>query len=147
MSATTTSADGANFTAEERTAMKERAREARSARKGAEQAEVTAEVLAKIAAMDPSDRAKAEHVHEIVTAAVPELTPRLWYGMPAWSKDGRIICHFQDAKKFKTRYATLGFSDAARLDDGPMWPNAYALQELTPEAEQRIAALVRQAVG
>lgn len=93
------------------------------------------------------DRALGERIHALITAAAPSLTPRLWYGMPAYSKDGNVLCFFQDAKKFKSRYATLGFSDKAALDDGEMWPTSFALEELTPAAEKRISALVKRAVG
>ncbi|WP_159793238.1 iron chaperone [Puerhibacterium puerhi] len=137
------------FTAEERAAMKDRAREAkkRSRRAGApDPAEAEREVLEKIASFPDADRALAEGVHAVVMAAVPELRPRLWYGMPAYAIDGVMVCHFQHAGKFKARYATLGFSDRAKLDDGALWPTSYALTELTPEVAERITALVRQAV-
>lgn len=104
-------------------------------------------MLAKIAELAAPDRAMAERVHAVITANVPELSPKLWYGMPAYAKDGKIICHFQPAAKFKTRYATLGFSDKADLDDGAIWPVAFALLELTPEVEARFSALVKQAAG
>ena len=104
-------------------------------------------VLAKIATMPEPDRSMAKRIHAIVRASAPTLTPRLWYGMPAYAKDGSVVCHFQDAAKFKTRYATLGFSDEANLDEGPMWPVAYALKELTPADEARIAELVKRAVS
>ncbi len=133
------------FTAEERAAMRERARELRAERGGTADGE--AAVLAKIAEMPPADRALAERVHAIVATAAPELTPRPWYGMPAYARDGKVVCFFQSAHKFKSRYATLGFSDRASLDDGAMWPTAFALKELTPAGEERIAALVRKAVG
>jgi len=103
--------------------------------------------IAKIAEMAPSDRAMANRIHALIKATAPALTPRLWYGMPAYSKDDKVLCFFQSAQKFKTRYATLGFSDKAQLDEGVMWPNAFAIRELTPEAEARIAALVKQAIG
>lgn len=138
------------FTAEERAAMRERAREAKAAsRRGANPtaADEEREVLEKIAAMPDADRALAERVHAVIRAAAPELAPRLWYGMPAYALKGKVICHFQNAGKFKMRYATLGFSDNAKLDDGAMWPVAFALAELTPDVEERIAALVRRAVG
>jgi len=135
------------FTAEERAAMRERAREleAESSSRGGTSDESA--VLAKIAAMPPADRAMAERVHAIVTASAPELSPKLWYGMPAYAKNGKVICFFQDANKFKARYATLGFSDQARLDEGPMWPTSFALTRLTAADEARIAALVKKAVG
>ena len=132
------------FSEEERAAMRERARETKRA---ATKADGESEVLAKIAEMEPPDRALAERLHAIVTDSAPELSPRTWYGMPAYAKDRKIVCFFQSAQKFKTRYATFGFSDKAHLDDGPMWPAAYALKELTPDVEARIAALVRQAVS
>ena len=137
------------FTAEEKSAMRERARELKaSGRRGSRASEEggESEVLAKIAERPEPDRAKAERVHAIVKAAAPELSPRTWYGMPAYAKDGKVVCFFQNASKFKTRYATLGFSDKANLDEGAMWPIAFALLELTPDAEARIAALVKQAV-
>lgn len=140
------------FTDEERAAMKERARElkaeaARGSRGKKAKAEGEADVLAKIAAMSQPDRAMAERIHEIVKAGAPDLVPRTWYGMPAYAKDGKVLCYFQESKKFKSRYATLGFSDEAKLDDGDLWPVAFALTELTPATEKRIAALVKKAVG
>jgi hypothetical protein len=128
------------FSDEERAAMKERARELKAA--GGER-----EVLAKIAELPEPDRSMAERLHALITSAAPALTPRTWYGMPAYAKDGKVVCFFQSAQKFKTRYATLGFSDQANLDEGVMWPTAYALTELSDAAEKRIAALVRQAAG
>jgi uncharacterized protein YdhG (YjbR/CyaY superfamily) len=127
------------FTAEEKRAMKERAREGK--------ADGESEVLEKIAEMSESDRAMAERLHAVITASAPDLAPRTWYGMPAYAKDGKVVCFFQPAEKFKTRYATFGFSDKANLDDGAMWPNAFALMELTADVETRIAALVKQAVS
>ncbi|WP_396446413.1 iron chaperone [Actinomadura sp.] len=139
------------FTAEERAAMKEHAQERKKAARRASQAEKAAEaardVVAKIAEMEGSDRVMAERVHEIVTVNAPALAPRLWYGMPAYALDGKVVCFFQSAAKFKARYATLGFNDAAKLDDGPMWATAFALTEVTPEVEKRIAELVKRAVG
>jgi uncharacterized protein YdhG (YjbR/CyaY superfamily) len=138
------------FTDEERSAMKERARELKSdARRGAGggNADGETDVLAKIAEMHESDREMAEGLHAIVKASAPELAPRTWYGMPAYAKDGKVVCYFKPAQKFKTRYATLGFSDKANLDDGAMWPTEYALKELTPADEARIRALVKQAVS
>ena len=132
------------FTAEERAAMKERAREAKAAQSGAE---AEAEVLAKIAEMDPADRHLAERVHAIVKEAAPHLGAKTWYGMPAYARDGKVVVFFQNAGKFKARYSTLGFSDEARLDDGNMWPNSFALTKLTKADEDRIAALVRQAAS
>jgi uncharacterized protein YdhG (YjbR/CyaY superfamily) len=128
------------FTAEERAAMRERARELKG------QGEGESVVLAKIAAMPAADRALAERLHAIIRQNAPELTARLWYGMPAYARDGKVVCFFQDAHKFKSRYATLGFSDKATLDDGPMWPTSFALKELTADVEARIAALVKRAV-
>jgi uncharacterized protein YdhG (YjbR/CyaY superfamily) len=127
------------FTAEEKRAMKERAREGK--------ADGETEVLEKIAEMSESDRAVAERLHGVVTASAPELAPRTWYGMPAYAKDGKVVCFFQSAEKFKSRYATFGFSDKANLDDGAMWPSAFALTEVTADVEARIAALVKQAVS
>ena len=132
------------FTAEERAAMREYVKEKKAAQTGAD---ATKAVLAKIAAMKGSDRALGERVHALVMAAAPGLEPRLWYGMPAYARDGKVVCYFQDAHKFKSRYATLGFSDKAALDDGTMWPIAFALTSLTAAAEARIGALVRQAVS
>jgi hypothetical protein len=132
------------FTPEERAAMKERARELKAA-KG--KADGEADVLAKIAEMQEPDRAMAERLHTIIKAAAPALAPRTWYGMPAYSKDGNVLCYFQSAQKFKSRYATLGFSDNAKLDEGVMWPVAFALKELTAAEEERIADLVKQAVA
>ncbi len=131
------------FTAEERAAMRERAKERKAASKG----DGEGDVLAKIAEMQGSDRALAERVHAIVTASAPALSPRTWYGMPAYAKDGKVVCFFQSAQKFKTRYATLGFSDKANLDDGSMWPTAFALRELTAAVEARIKKLVKTAVA
>jgi uncharacterized protein YdhG (YjbR/CyaY superfamily) len=130
------------FTAEERAAMRERARELKA---GAADGE--GEVLAKIAEMPKADRAMAERLHALITATAPELSPRTWYGMPAYSKDGKVVCFFKNAAKFKTRYATLGFSDKANLDDGHMWPTDFALKKLTAAEEKRIRALVKKAVS
>lgn len=139
------------FTAEERAAMKEHAQGMRKAAGRGSRADKAAEaeqdVLAKIAGMQPSDRAMAERVHAVVTASAPALAPKLWYGMPAYARDGKVVCFFQSAEKFKARYATLGFSDQAHLDDGSMWATGFALTEVTPDVEARIAALVKQAVG
>jgi uncharacterized protein YdhG (YjbR/CyaY superfamily) len=134
------------FTAEEREAMKERGKELKTARRGAK-GDPEGEVLAKIAEMQEADRVLAEKVHEIVKAHAPQLTPRLWYGMPAYAKNGKVLCFFQSAQKFKSRYATLGFSDQATLDDGAMWPTSYALTELTAADDKRIGALIEQAAG
>jgi len=134
-----------DFTAEERAAMKERGREARAA-KGGKKGYDESDLLAKIAEMGDADRAIAEAVHAAVTAGAPELTSTLWYGMPAYAKDGKVVCFFQPAQKFKARYSTLGFNDPATLDDGAMWPTAFAVTTVTPDVEQRIGALVRRAV-
>jgi uncharacterized protein YdhG (YjbR/CyaY superfamily) len=134
------------FTEEERAAMRQRAREQRSrSRPGPEERE--REVLDKIAAMAPPDRALAERVHAILRASAPTLTSRTWYGKPAYAKDGDVVCFFQDAGKFKTRYATLGFRDEAKLDEGHLWPVAYAETEIAAADEARIAALVKKAIG
>ncbi len=132
------------FTPEERAAMKERVRELKGARRGADG---EADVLARIAEMPERDRAMAERLHALVKASAPSLTPKTWYGMPAYARDGDVVCFFQSAQKFKSRYATLGFSDKARLDEGGMWPTGFALKELTAAEEARIAALVKRAVG
>ena len=132
------------FTDEERAAMKERARELKAAA-GKEDGE--RDVLAKIAEMQESDQALAERLHAIIKASAPALSPRLWYGMPAYAKDGKVVCFFQPAQKFKTRYATFGFNDSANLDEGAMWPTAFALTELTAADEAKIGALVKKAVG
>ena len=138
------------FTEDERAAMRERAQEAKmAARRGSRRTKADGEsdVLEKIAEMPEHDRAIAERLHAIIKAAAPGLTPRTWYGMPAYAKDGKVVCFFQSGHKFKTRYATLGFSDKANLDDGAMWPNAFALKELTAAEEARIGALVKKALG
>src|SRR6267143_5026975 len=136
------------FTDEERAAMRERAQELKSAaRRDAGKAGEESAVLAKIAAMPAPDRTMGERLHAIIKASAPELSPKLWYGMPAYAKDGNVVCFFQDAQKFKTRYATLGFSDKATLDEGHMWPTAFALKELTGADEARIGALVKKAVS
>ena len=132
------------FTDEERDAMKDRVQEMKAA---ARKADGESEVLAKIAELPESDRAMAKRLHVVIKASAPALEPKLWYGMPAYAKDGKVVCFFQSAQKFKTRYATLGFSDVARLDEGSMWPNAYALTKLTAADEARIGALVRKAVS
>jgi len=138
------------FTDEERAAMKDRVQEQKvSARRGprADQADAESDVLAKIAEMPETDRTLGERLHAVIKASVPALSPRLWYGMPAYAKNGKIVCHFQSAQKFKTRYATLGFSDEAHLDEGAMWPTAFALTKLTAADEERIVALVKKAVS
>ena len=127
--------------------MRERAKELKAARSSAGAASDESAVLEKIATMAASDRAMAERIHAIVKASAPSLSPKLWYGMPAYAKDGSVVCFFQGAQKFKTRYATLGFNDKARLDEGNMWPTAFALMDLTPADEARIGALVKKAVG
>ena len=134
------------FTDEEKAAAKERVKEMRRSPR-ASKADGERDVLEKISEMEESDRVMAERIHAIVTVSAPDLAPRTWYGMPAYAKDGTIVCHFQPARKFKTRYPTLGFSDKANLDDGAMWATEFALKELTAEAEARIAALVKQAVS
>ena len=136
---------GTGFTAEEKSAMRQRAKEQKAA---ATRAEDESAALAAIAAMSGSDRAMAERLHAIITANVPSLAPKTWYGMPAYAnEDGKIICFFQPAAKFKTRYATFGFNDSAHLDDGTLWPVAFALTELTAADEARVAALVKKAVS
>ena len=136
------------FTDEERAAMKERSQELKAAARATKgKADGESDVLAKIAAMRAPDRAMAKRLHAIVKASAPALSPKLWYGMPAYYKDGKVVCFFQDAQKFKSRYATLGFSDAANLDEGGMWPVAFALKELTATEEARIGALVKKAVS
>ncbi|AWB85240.1 iron chaperone [Mycetocola zhujimingii] len=140
------------FSAEEREAMKERARELKAeARRDERDAKARekgeAELRAKIAEMSDADRAIAERVHAIIVENAPELLPKTWYGMPAWARGGNVLCFLQPADKFNTRYATLGFNDSAALDDGTMWPSAFAITSLTPEDETRIAALVKRAVG
>ena len=136
------------FTDEERAAMKERAAELKAeARANRDKAAGESDVLAKIAEMQEPDRGMAERLHKVVKATAPDLVPRTWYGMPAYAKDGKVLCFFQSAQKFKTRYATLGFSDKANLDEGAMWPTSYALTKLTKSEEAKIAALVKQAVG
>ena len=136
------------FTAEERAAMRERAKELKAEERASKnRADGERDVLAKIAEMPPSDRKMAKRVHEIVTASAPDLMPRTWYGMPAYAKDGKVVCFFQDASKFKSRYATFGFNDTANLDDGQMWPTSFALTKLTGAEEKKIGALVKKAVG
>jgi hypothetical protein len=132
------------FTEEERAAIKDRVREAKAA---ANKADGESEQLAKIAEMREPDRAMAKRLHAVIKASAPSLSPKLWYGMPAYAKDGKIICFFQPTQKFKTRYATLGFNDPAHLDEGSMWPTAFALTKLTAADEARIAALVKKAVS
>ena len=132
------------FTAEERAAMKAYVKEQKAAAQGAN---MLRELFDRIAEMPAEDRSMAKRIDEIVTTAAPSLEPRTWYGMPAYAKDGKVICFFQSAEKFKARYATFGFSDAAKLDSGAMWPTSFALKELTAQAETKIRALVKKAVG
>ena len=134
------------FTDEEQAAMKERAQELKAAAR-ANKADGENDVLAKIAEMPEPDRTMAERLHAIIKASAPALSPRTWYGMPAYARDGKVICFFQSAQKFKSRYATFGFSDAANLDEGAMWPTSFALKELTAAEEAAIGALVKKAVG
>ena len=146
-SAKSTTAKSRGFTDEERAAMKERAREMKvEARRDADKAGGEKDLLAKIAEMPEPDRAMAKRLHAIVKAEAPDLSPKTWYGMPAYAKDGKVVCFFQSAQKFKSRYATLGFSDEAKLDKGAMWPTSFALKELTPAEATKIAALVKKAV-
>ncbi|MFI6564423.1 iron chaperone [Streptomyces sp. NPDC050534] len=150
-SSTATAKKPEGFTAEERAAMKERAQEVRAslrrASKAGKAAEDEAAVLAKIAEMQDSDRSMAERIHAVVKESAPHLAPKLWYGMPAYARNGKVVCFFQSAQKFNARYATFGFNDTANLDDGTMWPTAFALTELTAAGETRIAALVRKAAN
>jgi hypothetical protein len=132
------------FTAEEKAAMQDRVQEMKAR---SDKADGESEVLAKIAEMPASDRAMGKRLHAVIKAAAPSLSPRLWYGMPAYARDGKVVCFFQGAHKFKTRYAELGFSDAAKLDEGALWPVAYAVKELTAAEEARIGALVKKAVS
>jgi uncharacterized protein YdhG (YjbR/CyaY superfamily) len=146
----TTGKGSKGFTDEERAAMRERAQELKApARRGprAGKTDGESDVLAKIAEMPKSDRTMAERLHAIIKASAPALSPRTWYGMPAYAKDGKVVCFFQSAQKFKTRYATFGFSDKANLDEGDMWPTAFALKKLTPADEKRIRTLVKRAVS
>ncbi len=146
----TTGKASRGFTDEERDAMAERAQELKAAaRRGsrADKADGESDVLAKIAEMSEPDRTMAERLHALIKASAPALSPRTWYGMPAYARDGQVVCFFQSAQKFKTRYATLGFSDKANLDEGDMWPTAFALKELTAALEARLAALVKKAVS
>ena len=136
------------FSDEERAAMKERARELKAeAKADKKREEGERDVLDKIAEMEEPDRAMAQRLHEIITASVPTLLPRTWYGMPAYAQDGKVLCFFQSAQKFKSRYATFGFQDTANLDEGAMWPTSFAHKELTPAVEERIIALVKQAAS
>ena len=147
-SSTATNKKSNGFTGEERAAMKERSQELKAAARASKgNADGESDVLAKIAEMPKPDRAKAGRLHAIIKASAPALTPRTWYGMPAYAKDGKVVCHFQSAQKFKMRYATLGFSDKANLDEGAMWPTAFAFKELTTDVEARIAALLKRAAS
>ena len=147
-SATATGKKSKGFTDEERAAMKARAQELKAeARADKDKAEGESAVLAAIAAMKEPDRAMAKRLHAIIKASAPALSPKTWYGMPAYAKDGKVVCFFQSAQKFNTRYATLGFSDTANLDEGALWPTAFALKELTATEEARISALVKKAVS
>jgi hypothetical protein len=132
------------FTVEEKAAMRERVKEMKAA---ADKADEESAVLAKIAEMPERDRVMGKRLHAVIKASAPALSPKLWYGMPAYAKDGKIVCFFQAAEKFKTRYATFGFSDAAHLDEGTMWPNGFALTKLTAADEARVGALVKKAVS
>ena len=145
---TATGKKSKGFTDEERAAMKERARELKAeARANRTRAEGESDVLAKIAEMPGPDRAIAKRIHAIVTESAPDLSPKTWYGMPAYARDGKVVCFFQSAKKFDSRYATFGFSDEAKIDDGAMWPTSFALKKLTAADEARIGALVKKAVS
>jgi len=136
------------FTDEEQAAMKERAQELKAeARRGADKADGESAVLAKIAEMQGSERDMAKRLHAIIKASAPALSPKTWYGMPAYAKDGKVVCFFQSAQKFQSRYASFGFSDTANLDEGAMWPTSFALKELTAAEEARIGALVKKAVS
>ncbi len=135
------------FTAEEREAMKDRAEEVKAARRGGGKEADEATMMAKIAELSPSDREMAERLHEAITASAPGLSPKLWYGMPGYAKDGKVLCFFQPADKFKSRYSTFGFNDGANLDDGNVWPTAFALAKLTDADVKKIAALVKQAAS
>jgi uncharacterized protein YdhG (YjbR/CyaY superfamily) len=147
-STTATGKTSTGFTAEERAAMKERAQELKAeARANKSKADGERDVLAKIAEMPEPDRALAERLHAIVTASAPVLSPKTWYGMPAYAKDGKVVCYFKGAHKFKSRYATFGFEDAANLDEGAMWPTCFALTELTAAGEAKIGALVKRAAS
>ncbi len=144
MTTKTTNKQSKGFSAEEKAAMKERSRELKAAKN---RADGESDVLAKIAAMQKPDRVMAERIHAIVKATAPDLVPRTWYGMPAYAKDDKVVCFFRDAQKFKTRYATFGFSDKANLDEGAMWPTDFALTAMTAAVEKRIGALLKRAVS
>ncbi len=147
---TTATGETEGWTADERAAMRERARELKAAgRRGprTDKADGESDVLAKIAEMPERDRAMAERLHAVIKASAPTLSPKTWYGMPAYARDGKVVCFFQSADKFKARYATFGFNDSANLDEGTMWPTSFALKELTAAEEARIVALVKKAVS
>lgn len=142
-----TAAKKAGFSDAERAAMKERAEEAKAERGGRKKAQDVEALLAKIAEMPEQDRRLAERIHAIVTSVAPQLSPKTWYGMPAYARDGKVVCFFQSAAKFDARYATLGFNDPAALDDGTLWPTSYAVTDITPADAKTIEQLVRRAVG
>jgi uncharacterized protein YdhG (YjbR/CyaY superfamily) len=147
-SATTINKASKGFTDEEKGAMRERARELKAeTRADKDKADGEREVIAKIVEMPDSDRAMAERLHAVIKASAPALSPKLWYGMPAYAKDGKVVCFFQAAQKFKTRYATFGFNDSANLDEGHLWPTAFAMTQLTAADEARMGALVKKAVS
>ena len=147
-STTAINKESKGFTDEERAAMKERAQELKAeARRGADKAEGESAVLAKIAEMQGSERTMAKRLHAIIKTSAPALSPKTWYGMPAYAKDGKVVCFFQSAQKFQSRYATFGFSDEANLDEGAMWPTAFALKELTAADEAKVGTLVKKAVS
>jgi uncharacterized protein YdhG (YjbR/CyaY superfamily) len=142
--------EAGGFTAEERAAMRERAKEVKAEsrrKKGGSKTDGESDLLAKVAEMPAADRNIAERIHKIVADVAPELTPKTWYGMPAYAKDGKVVCFFQSADKFKARYATLGFNDIANLDEGDMWPTSFAITKLTAAGEKKIAALVKRAAS
>ena len=146
--AQTSATSSKGFTAEEKAAMKERAKELKAeARASKDRAAGESDLLAKIAELPAPDRAMAKKLHAIVTGSAPDLWPKTWYGMPAYAKDGKVVCYFTPASKFQSRYATFGFNDTAKLDDGTMWPTSFALKKLTAADEKRIAALVKKAVS
>ncbi len=143
----TTEGNSTGFTEDEKAAMKERARELKAEKRKSGKADGEADLLAKVAEMPDADKAIAERIHAIVRANAPDLQPKTWYGMPAYARDGKVVCFFKAASKFGSRYAEFGFNEDARLDDGSMWPTVFALTKLTPSDEERVAALLRKAVG
>ncbi len=148
MSSKQDSQQSEGFSAQERAAMKERAKELKAeARASKNKAQGESDLLAKIAEMPEPDRTMAARIHELVKATAPDLAPKTWYGMPAYTRDGKVICFFQSAQKFEARYCTFGFNDAANLDDGNMWPTTFALKALTPAEEEKIVALIRKAIS